>query len=333
MTDELSHRDERRRVTLLVPVYNESSVLEAFIEKVRQAVGRLPQYTFELLFVDDGSTDDSLELIRRHAMADPAAEVAVAFVSLSRNFGKETAMLAGLDHATGDCVVILDADLQDPPDLIPQMLALWEEGYDDVFARRTSRDGESWLKRWTSTTFYRILERSTNIPIQRDTGDFRLLDRRAVDAIVQFRESNRYTKGLYDWVGFSKKEITFARDPRAAGTTKWTYRKLVGLAIDGLTSFTTAPLRWSTFLGFVVSVSAFVYMIVVVIRGLLDVDVVDGYPSLMAVVLFLGGVQLLSLGIIGEYLGRVFTETKRRPLYFVAESTPGTRSRRHSGRE
>ncbi|MGV9769746.1 glycosyltransferase family 2 protein [Microbacterium sp. NPDC003461] len=313
--------DHRKLVTLLVPVYNEQEVLPHLYERVDAITQSLPAYDFELLLVDDGSSDESLRLMREFSESDER----VAYVSLSRNFGKEIAMLAGLDHVRGDCVVILDADLQDPPELIPQMLSYWEEGYEDVFARRRSREGESWMKKTTSKVFYRVLERSTHIPIQRDTGDFRLLDRRCVDALTQFRESERYTKGMFDWIGFRKKEITYDREPRHAGQTKWNYRKLFNFAIDGLTSFTTAPLRWSAMLGFVISAVAFVYMIVIVVRALMGVATVDGYPSLMAVILFLGGVQLLSLGIIGEYLGRVFMETKNRPPYFVGESRESAR--------
>jgi glycosyltransferase involved in cell wall biosynthesis len=306
----------RRSVTLLVPVFNEQEVLPILYARLQALTGKLSDYRFELLFVDDGSSDSSMEVLRALGVRDEA----VSWVSLSRNFGKEAAMIAGLDHVRTDAVVILDADLQDPPELIPQMLEYWEAGYDDVFARRDSRAGETWFKKATSKAFYRLLERSTNIPIQRDTGDFRLLDRKCVDALRALRESERYTKGMFDWIGFRKKEILFARESRAAGTTKWNYGKLFDFAIDGLTSFTTAPLRWSAMLGFAVSAVAFVYLIVIVIMTLAGSHEVDGYPSLMAVILFLGGVQLIFLGILGEYIGRIFNETKRRPLYLVGES-------------
>ena len=228
-------------------------------------------------------------------------------------------MIAGFDHVRGDAVVNIDADLQDPPELIPQMIKYWEDGYDDVFARRRSRAGESFVKKLTSQVYYKVLQRSTRIPIQIDTGDFRLLDRRCIDALKQFRESERYTKGMFSWIGYKKKEILYDRDPRAAGTTKWNYGKLVNLAIDGITSFTTAPLRVSTYVGFIVSIVAFVYILYLLIRPLFGVPTGGGYSSIMAVVLFLGGVQLLSLGVIGEYVGRIFNETKNRPLYFVEE--------------
>ena len=228
-------------------------------------------------------------------------------------------MIAGLDHAVGDAVVIIDADLQDPPELIPEMIKLWEEGYDDVYAKRKSREGESWFKKFTSKMYYKTLQSVTRIPIQEDTGDFRLLDRRVVEALKQFRESQRNTKAMFSWVGFHKKEILYDRDSRAAGETKWNYIKLVELAIDGITSFTTAPLRISTYAGIAVSILAFIYLVYLVIRTVfLGVDLA-GYPSMMAVILFLGGVQLLSLGIIGEYIGRIFNETKQRPLYLIEE--------------
>ncbi|MNQ19046.1 hypothetical protein D3C85_321030 [compost metagenome] len=228
-------------------------------------------------------------------------------------------MIAGLDNVKSDAVVILDADLQDPPELIPKMIELWEQGYDDIYARRKSRAGETWFKKVTSELFYKLLQKSTSIPIQRDTGDFRLLDRRCVEALIQFRESQRYTKGMFSWIGYKKKEIEYDRDPRAAGETKWNYFKLVNLAIDGITSFTTAPLRISSVLGILVSLAAFVYIIYLVVRTIAHGTDLAGYPSMMAVILFLGGIQLLSLGVIGEYIGRIFNESKQRPLYFIEE--------------
>lgn len=302
-----------KKITILIPAYNEEAVLDKLYERLSGLAQKVKKYQMEFLFVDDGSRDKTMQIIRGFAQKDPR----IAFVSLSRNFGKETAMIAGLDHADGDAVVIIDADLQDPPELIPEMIQYWEEGYEDVYAKRKSREGETWLKKSTSRLFYKMLQRSTNITIQRDTGDFRLLDKRCVEALRQIRESQRYTKGMFSWIGFKKKEITYNRDPRAAGTTKWNYSKLLNLAIEGLTSFTTAPLRISSVLGLAVSISAFVYIVFLVIRTLMYGTDVAGYPSLMAVILFLGGVQLLSLGVIGEYIARIFNETKHRPLYFI----------------
>jgi len=304
-----------KKISILIPAYNEEAVLDHLYARLGQLTKDEKKYDFEFLFVNDGSRDKTLEIIKSYAEIDQR----VAYVNLSRNFGKEIAMIAGLDHVTGDATVIIDADLQDPPELIPRMVKLWEQGYDDVYAKRRSREGESWFKKFSSKLYYRLLQRFTHVEIQQDTGDFRLLDRRAVDALKQFRESQRYTKGMFSWIGFHKKEILYDRDPRVAGETKWNYLKLINFAIDGITSFTTAPLRISTFIGTVVSVIAFIYLIVLVFKTLFFGTNLSGYPSTMAVILFLGGVQLLSLGIIGEYIGRIFNETKQRPLYFVEE--------------
>lgn len=309
-----------KKISILIPAYNEEEVLDILYARLGKLANDNKDYAFEFLFVNDGSRDKTLETIKGYADMDER----VAYVNLSRNFGKEIAMIAGLDHVSGDATVLIDADLQDPPELIPEMIKYWEEGYDDVYAKRKSRDGETWLKKFTSTTFYRILERSTRVPIQKDTGDFRLLDRRAVEALKQFRESERYTKGMFSWIGFNKKEITYDRDPRAAGQTKWNYGKLINFAIDGITSFTTGPLRFSTYMGVLISFAAFIYLLVVVFQAIFIGNTLAGYPSMMAVILFLGGVQLLSLGIIGEYIGRIFNETKQRPLYFVEEYHNGT---------
>lgn len=304
-----------KRVTILIPAYNEESVLPMLFKRLQALANKQTDYDFEFLFVNDGSRDDTLRLIQQAARVDSR----ISYVNLSRNFGKEIAMIAGLDHVRGDATVIIDADLQDPPELVPKMIKHWEDGYDDVYAKRRSREGESWLKKKTSKFYYKTLQRVTHIPIQEDTGDFRLLDRRVVEALKCFRESQRNTKALFSWVGFNKKEIMYDRDPRAAGETKWNYFKLVNLAIDGITSFTTAPLRVASVFGGMVSFAAFIYILYLVIRPLFGVPTGDGYSSIMAAVLFLGGVQLLSLGVIGEYVGRIFNESKQRPLYFVEE--------------
>lgn len=304
-----------KTITVLIPAYNEQAVLPMLFKRLQALADKQSGYNFEFLFVNDGSKDDTLRIISQAAKVDRR----ISYVNLSRNFGKEIAMIAGLDHVKGDATVIIDADLQDPPELIPSMIKFWEDGYDDVYAKRRSRDGESWLKKQTSKMYYRTLQRVTNIPIQEDTGDFRLLDRRVVEALKAFRESQRNTKALFSWVGFEKKEILYDRDPRAAGETKWNYFKLINLAIDGITSFTTAPLRIASVFGMVISVAAFIFIIYLLVRPFFGVPVGDGYSSIMAVVLFLGGVQLLSLGVIGEYIGRIFNESKQRPLYFVEE--------------
>lgn len=304
-----------KKISILIPAYNEEDVLPKLYDRLNQLAKIIEDYNFEFLFVNDGSRDKTLSTIKELAQKDHR----ISFVNLSRNFGKEVAMIAGIDYVTGDATVIIDADLQDPPELIPDMINYWEKGYDDIYARRINRDGETWLKKATSKAFYRVLQKSTRIPIQQDTGDFRLLDKRCVEALRQIRESQRYTKGMFSWIGYKKKEITYKRDPRAAGETKWNYFKLVDLAIEGIVSFTTAPLRWSTVMGIIVSTAAFLYIIYIVIETLINGADIAGYPSTMAVILFLGGIQLLSLGVIGEYVARIFSETKNRPLYFIEE--------------
>jgi glycosyltransferase involved in cell wall biosynthesis len=306
---------DMKSITILIPAYNEEPVLPALYDRLVSLADKESDYAFEFLFVNDGSKDGTLKMIKQFADKDER----ISYVNLSRNFGKEVAMIAGIDHVKSDALVIIDADLQDPPELIPDMIDLWEQDYDDVYARRTKRVGESWLKRTTSSFYYRVLQRTTHIEIQRDTGDFRLLDRRCVEALQQLREHERNTKALFSWIGFNKKEITYVRDARAAGETKWNYFKLINLAIDGIVSFTTAPLRLAVVLGFVVSILAFIYIVELVVKTLLFGTDLAGYPSMMAVILFLGGVQLLSLGIIGEYVGRIFNETKQRPLYLIEE--------------
>jgi len=309
----------KKKITILIPAYNEEQVLPILKDRLCTLGESLPHYNLEFLFINDGSRDKTLEIIKAWA----AEDTRVSYVDFSRNFGKEVGMIAGFDHIHSDATVIIDADLQDPPELIPEMIKLWEKGYDDVYARRRSRDGETWLKKKTSEWYYKVLQKSTRIPIQRDTGDFRLLSQRCVTALTQLRESERNTKALFSWIGYKKKEILYDRDPRAAGETKWNYAKLIELALDGITSFTVAPLRIATYFGVLISFAAFIYIAYLLIRPLFGVATIAGYSSTMAVILFLGGVQLLSLGIIGEYVGRIFKETKGRPLYLVDEYHDG----------
>ena len=309
-----------KTITLLIPAYNEEEVLPALFERLDKLAKSVKNYQFEFLFVNDGSRDKTLEMIKQQAAKDKR----VSYVNLSRNFGKEIAMIAGIDHVKGDAMVIIDADLQDPPELIPEMIKFWEEGYDDVYARRRSRKGETWLKKNTSELYYKVLQSSTNITIQVDTGDFRLLDKRCVEALKQFRESQRNAKAIFSWIGYKTKEIFYDRDPRLAGTTKWNYRKLINLAIDGITTFTTAPLRIATIAGVIISAISFLYIVYLVVRPLFGVSTGAGYSSTLAVILFMGGVQMLFLGIIGEYIGRIFNETKNRPLYLIEEYHAGT---------
>lgn len=304
-----------KKISLLIPAYNEQAVLGKLLTRLTALADNNKAYEFEFFFVNDGSKDDTLEIIKERAEIDTR----VSYLNLSRNFGKEIAMIAALDHVSGDATVIIDADLQDPPELIPEMIKWWEKGYDDVYAKRSSRMGESFLKKFSSKMFYKTLQSVTRIPIQKDTGDFRLLDRRAVEALKQIRENQRYTKGYFSWIGFKKKEITYKRDARAAGETHWNYFKLIDLAIEGIVSFSIAPLRLATALGTIVALATFIYLVVIVLKTIIFGADLAGYPSTMAVILFLGGAQLLSLGIIGEYVGRIFNETKNRPLYLIEE--------------
>lgn len=276
----------------------------------------LKEYDFEILLINDGSKDNTLNIIKTYAEIDKR----IKYISLSRNFGKECAMLSGFDYASGDCMVIMDADLQHPPTLIPEMLKYWEQGYEDVYARRKSRGKESWLRKHLSLTYYNLLQKTSRFDILKNVGDFRLLDRKCIDALQTMREKERYTKGMFAWIGFKKKEILFEQGDRLTGKSAWRFRDLLNLGIEGVTSFTTAPLRFSTIVGFIISMIAFSYMCWVLLKALIWSDPVAGYPSMMIVILFLGGIQLLSLGIIGEYLGRIFNEAKGRPVYIIGET-------------
>ncbi len=304
-----------KKISILIPCYNEEQSLPMLYPELVKLMDSLPAYEWELLFVNDGSQDATLELLRRYREQDAR----VNYVSLTRNFGKEAAMLAGFDYVAGDCMVIIDADLQDPPELIPEMIKWWEQGYEDVYARRKSRGRESWLRKSLSMLFYRMLQQSTRFDVLKNVGDFRLLDRRCINALKRMRESERYTKGMFSWIGFKKKEIEFDRGERLGGKSSWNYKQLFSLAIDGITSFSTLPLRISTIAGFFISMLALIYMLVVFVRALVWGNPVQGYPSLLVIILFLGGIQLLSLGIIGEYIGRIYNETKNRPDYLVDE--------------
>ena len=304
-----------KKVTVLIPCYNEEASLPLMYEALCKLAASSTNYEWEFLFINDGSRDRTLQIIKGLREADKR----ICYVDLSRNFGKEAAMLAGFDYAAGDCMVIMDADLQHPPALIPEMLAWWEQGYDDVYAKRTVRGKESWLRKQLSLAYYRLLQHTTRIEILSNVGDFRLLDRRCIETLRQLRESERYTKGMFCWIGFKKKEILFDQGDRVAGVSSWKMSGLFKLAIEGITSYTTAPLRLSTIFGFIISVIGFVYMLFILVRTLIYGDAVQGFPTLIIIILFLGGIQLLSIGIIGEYVGRIFNETKKRPVYIVRE--------------
>ena len=303
----------KKLISILIPCYNEAQSLPILIPKLEYLANSLNQYDWEFLCVNDGSKDNTLEVLRELRTEYNR----INYIDLSRNYGKENAMLAGFDYVKGDCMVIMDADLQHPPHVILQMLKKWEEGYDDVYASRLTRGKESWLRKKLSLLYYHILQRSTRLEVLPNVGDFRLLDRRCINALKQMRENNRYTKGMYCYIGFKKTYVTFETEDRIAGESSMNYKTLINLAIEGILSYTTVPLRIATVIGVLTSLFAFIYMLVVFIKTLLYGDPVQDYPTMMIVILFLGGIQLLALGILGEYIGRIFTETKNRPVYFV----------------
>ena len=304
-----------KKITIIIPAYNEEESLPFLYERLDKLMGNMKNYDFEILFVNDGSKDKTISIIKELREKDKR----ISYVDFSRNFGKEIAMIAGLDYATGDCVIFMDADLQDPPELIPELVKYWEEGYDDVYAKRRSRKGETWLKKFTSKMYYKVLQKTTRIEIQKDTGDFRLLDKRCVNALRKIRESERNTKSMFSWIGYKKKEVLYDRDPRVAGTTKWNYIKLIDLAIDGITSFTTSPLRLSTYIAIPTFLVLFVYFIYVIAKSCIIHEAIHAFQAIILLILFFSGVQILLFGILGEYLGRIFKETKNRPLYLVNE--------------
>jgi glycosyltransferase involved in cell wall biosynthesis len=305
---------EARRASLsvVVPLFNEEDVLPDFHRRVSTVLDAIEADT-EIIYVNDGSSDRTMALLTEIHGRDPRAAV----IELSRNFGKEVAMSAGLDAARGDAVIVIDADLQDPPELIPEMLRKWREGNDVVVMRRRSRAQESWLKKTTARVFYRAMDRMGSIDIPENVGDFRLLSRRAAAALRRFPERTRFMKGLFAWIGFPSTEIEYDRDGRYAGASKWNYWRLWNFALEGITSFSVGPLKLASYVGFFTSVAAFAFGMKFVIKTLLYGDPVAGFPTLVTLVLFLGGLQLMALGVIGEYLARMFIEVKQRPLYLV----------------
>ena len=309
-------RSWRPMISVVVPAFNEAAGLENFHRRLLRTLVQLESW--EVVYVDDGSTDHTLAVIETLRRSDDR----VAVISLSRNFGKETAMTAGMDHAAGDAVIVIDADLQDPPEVILDLVTCWRAGFDMVYAKRRNRAGESWLKRRTAEGFYRLMHRLGNLGLPEDTGDFRLMSRRVVDAVRQLREHHRFMKGLFAWVGYPTTYVLYDREARYTGISKLSYWKLWNLALEGITSFTVMPLKLATYVGLGVAVLSVIYALQVIVKTLIIGNPVAGYPSLMTVVLFLGGVQLMFLGVIGEYLGRIFNETKQRPLYLVQRYLP-----------
>lgn len=304
-----------RKVSILVPCYNEEASLPLLYPELKMLMDNEKDYEWEVLFVNDGSKDNTINIIKELRENDNR----ICYVDLSRNFGKENAMLAGFDYVTGDCMVIMDADLQHPPHIIPEMLKKWEEGYDDVYAKRITRGKEPWLRKKFSLLFYSILKRTSRIEILPNVGDFRLLDKQCIMSLRKLRETERYTKGMFCWIGYKKSYVEFEQGERVAGSSSWNFMSLLKLAVEGIVSFTTFPLRVATIVGFLVSFFAFLYMIYVIIKTLVFGEDVEGFPTLLCIILFLGGFQLICLGIIGEYLGRVFNETKNRPVYVARE--------------
>ncbi len=310
-------------LSVVVPAHNEVLVLPAFHQRMTDVM-RAEGLPYEIVYVDDGSRDGTAQVLHQLREQDEA----VAVIELSRNFGKEIALSAGLDFACGDAVIIIDADLQDPPEVVHDFLREWRNGYDVVYGRRRAREGESWLKIFTAKWFYRVINRLSDVEIPADTGDFRLVSRRALEAINSLRETHRFMKGLFAWVGFSQKAVLYDRQPRYAGRTKWNYWRLWNLALEGITSFSDAPLKAATYLGITASGFALLYGLYFLIRTLLFGNPVPGYPSLVIIILFLGGIQLICLGIIGEYLARTYNESKRRALYFTQAVHPSVAAQR-----
>lgn len=304
-----------KKISIVIPTYNEQEALPILYDRLKTLMEGMSDYDFEILLINDGSKDDTLKIIKEFREKDKR----VSYIDFSRNFGQEVAIAAGLDYATGDCVVLMDADLQDPPELIPELVKYWEQGYDDVYAKRRSRKGETWLKKFTAKAYYRVLQHITKVEIQEDTGNFRLLDRRCVNAVKKLKETQRCAKSIFSWIGYKKKEVLFDRDPRVAGKTKWNYKRLVDLAIDGITSFTTTPLRMATYIAIPTFIALVIYFIYVIIKCLVLNVVIQAFQAIILLILFFSGIQILLFGIIGEYLGRIFNETKGRPLYLINE--------------
>ncbi len=315
-------------LSVVVPVYNEEAVLPEFHRRILAAVSEIPG-GYEVIYVDDGSSDATPQILKKLHVLVPA----IAVVRFSRNFGKEQAMSAGLRLARGAAVVVIDSDLQDPPELIPSMVDAWREGADVVNMRRRSRSGDSWLKRATAHAFYRVINRLSEVPIPADVGDFRLLSRRAVDGLNELPERNRFMKGLFAWIGFRQMTLEYHRDPRAAGNTKWRYWRLWNFALEGITGFSTAPLKVATYTGFVSAAGALGYAFYFLFKTLIIGDPVPGFPTLIVTMLFLAGLQLMALGVVGEYVGRLFLESKRRPMYLIEDFQPSSPSAPQSVQE
>ncbi len=303
-------------ISIVVPAYNEQDVLPEFHKRLTEKIDPLP-YNFEIIYINDGSIDNTLAVIQTLKESDSR----IAIIDLSRNFGKEIALIAGFDHVRGEAAISIDADLQHPPKLIPEMVEKWQEGFDIVYAVRDSREDEGYLKRILANIFYRIFSLVGRSGVS-NSSDYRLFSRRALNALIKLREQHRFMKGLSSWIGFSQISISYQPDQRYAGSTKWSFYALWNLSLEAITSSTIIPLKLASFIGLLTAVAAIIYAVVVVLKKIIFGDPVPGYPSLMVIILFLGAVQLITIGILGEYVGRVFDETKERPLYFLKNYDP-----------
>jgi glycosyltransferase involved in cell wall biosynthesis len=316
MSSKTSSKKIKPLISLVIPCYNEEAVIELCHERVSKAITSVKAFQFELIYVNDGSQDNTLELLKKLKKKDKSVKI----INLSRNFGKEAAMTAGIDCAKGEALIILDADLQDPPELIPDLINIWQsENADVVYGQRTSRKGETWFKKFTACAFYKVINFISRVDIPVNTGDFRLMSRRAVNALNELREHHRFMKGLFAWIGYKQVPFQYVREPRVAGRTKWDYIKLWNLSLEGITGFSMTPLRVAFLSGVIISVFSVLFGLYILIHTLTNGNDVPGYPSLMVVITFLSGIQLLTIGILGEYIGRIFNETKHRPLYFIEE--------------
>lgn len=304
-----------KKISVIVPCYNEQETVNRFYEELEKVTGEIADYEFEFIYVNDGSKDQTASLVKELHAKDER----VCLVDFSRNFGKEAAMLAGMEQAQGEAIVIMDVDLQDPPELLPKMIKLYEDGYENIYTRRRNRDGEPPIRSFFANLFYKLINRMSDVEIIDGARDYRLLSRRAVDELVKLKEANRFSKGLFQWVGYDSICLEFDHVERVAGETKWSFMKLVDYAIEGITAFSNAPLRFATYAGVGIAGLSFVYLIYIFIETMINGSTTAGWPSLVCIILFLGGIQLIFLGVIGEYIGRIYNEVKERPIYIVKE--------------
>lgn len=302
-------------ISVIIPCYNEQETVNRFYKEIKRVTDDILDYSFEFIYVNDGSKDQTASLVKELHVKDER----VCLVDFSRNFGKEAAMLAGMELAQGDAIVIMDVDLQDPPELVPKMIKLYEEGYENIYTRRRNREGEPPIRSFFANLFYKLINQMSDVEIINGARDYRLLSRRAVDELIKLKEKNRFSKGLFQWVGYDSICLEFDHVERVAGETKWSFMKLVDYAIEGITDFSNAPLRFATYTGIVIAVISFLYLIYILIETMINGSTTAGWPSLVCIILFLGGIQLIFLGVIGEYIGRIYNEVKERPIYIVKE--------------